>query len=108
MAGAQADSTAQVTDLTVEGDTVHGVLVNKSSQTLRDVRMVIRRAWLWNDERKPGSDNPGSSEFFTFPGEVPPGGSTPFTHKLKAGKTTRSDGKFVTSAEVLSFTLVGP
>lgn len=103
----QADSIVQVTNLKVEGETVQGLLVNKSSQTLRDVRVVVRNAWIWSDERNPGTENPGSSEFFTFPGEIPPGGSAPFTHRLKAARSTRSDGKFVTSAEVLSYVLVG-
>lgn len=101
-----ADRMVQVDDIRVEGNTVHGVIANKSPQTLRDVRLVIRHAWLWKDERNPGSDNPSRSEFYSFAGEIPGGRSAPFTYRLKDMPRARQDGKFETSAEVMSYTLV--
>lgn len=104
----QADSTAEVRDVRVEDDTVHGTLVNKSSKSLRDVRLLIRHAWLWKTERSPGNSNPGRSEFYSFPGEIAAGASAPFTYHLERLDAPRGEGKFMTSAEIMSYTLVGP
>ncbi len=101
------DNTVAVQNLRVDGDTVHGTLSNKSSKSLRDVRLVIRHAWLWNNERKPGTDNPGRAEFYSFPGEISGGASAPFKYRLKQPPAPRGDGKFMTSAEVMSYTIVG-
>ncbi len=103
----QADDAVEVQSLRVKGDIVQGVLANKSSKNLRDVRLVIRHAWLWKNERNPGTNNPGRAEFFAFPGEITGGGSAPFQYRLKAPPPPRGDGKFITSAEVMSYTLVG-
>lgn len=106
-AASQTGQVVEVQGVSVEGNTVNGVLVNRSSKTLRDIRLVVRHAWLWKNERNPGNDNPGRAEFFSFTGDIAPGTSAPFTYRLKSAPAPRGDGKFVTSAEVTSYALVG-
>ena len=103
----QVDHTVVVRDVQVQDSAVSGVIVNNSSRLLRDVKVIIRHAWTWKNERHPGDDNPGRAEYFTIPGEVAPGGSLPFTYRLNQPLPKRTDGHFVTSASVISFTEVG-
>lgn len=103
---AAASRAVDVRDVTVENNTVTGLLVNTSTQALRDVRLVIRNAWLWKDERNPGSNNPSYAEPYSFPGEVAIGASVPFSYRLKSAAHSRTDGKFMTSVEVVSYSLV--
>jgi hypothetical protein len=105
--GEQVAQTAIVRDVKVRDSTVSGVIVNKSPRVLRDVKLMIRHAWLWKNERHPGDDNPGRAEYYTVPGEVAAGGSLPFTYHLEQPLPERTDGHFVTSADVISFTEVG-
>ncbi len=102
-----ASRAVDVRDVTVEGNTVNGLLVNTSARGLRDVRLVIRNAWLWKDERNPGSNNPSYAEPYSFPGEIAAGASVPFSYRLKSSAHSRTDGKFMTSVEVVSYSLVG-
>jgi len=105
--GVVASQSVEVKDVRFDGDTVHGELVNKSSRALRDVHLVIRNAWLWKDERKPGANNPSRSEFYSLPGEIAAGARVPFSYRMKGVGPARNDGKFVTSVEVVSYSLVG-
>jgi hypothetical protein len=105
VSGQQADAVT-VKDMPADNGVVAGVVVNNSRQVVRDVKLLIRNAWLWNNERHPGAVNPGNAEFFTVRGEIPPGASLPFTYRTPP-LPQRSDGHFITSAEVVEFTQVG-
>src|SRR5690242_3810769 len=96
-----------VRDVQLRDGTVSGVIVSTSPRPLRDVKVMIRHSWLWKNERHPGGDKPGRAEQVIVPGEVPPSGSLPFTFALKAPLPQRTDGTFVTSAEITAFTEVG-
>jgi hypothetical protein len=87
--------------------TVSGTLVNRSSRPLRDVQLVVRYSWIWKNERSPGKDNPGRSDFYTVFGDIPPGGSLRFTYHPKKRLPRRSDGTFEISAQVVGFTEIG-
>ena len=64
-----------VRDVSVDDDgTVAGTVVNNSGKLLRDVRLMIRRSWLWKDEFHPGKDDPSRTEYFTLQQDIPPGG----------------------------------
>jgi hypothetical protein len=52
--------------LTKDGN-VSGEIHNRSSRTLRDVELLIRHTWFWNNEFKPGKDDPGGSVYYTVP-----------------------------------------
>jgi len=102
--GRQAEVAVQ--DLRVGDGVVSGMVVNNSARVVRDVKLLIHNAWLWKDERHPGPVSPGNAEFYTVSGEIQPGGSLPFTYRLPP-LPRRTDGHFVTSANVVEFTQVG-
>ena len=96
-----------VTDLSVDDGAVSGVLVNKSRRLVRDVRLLIRNAWVWKNERYPGNNNPGRAEYYAVPDAILPGESLRFTHAPSSPLPERHDGHFDTSVEVVGFAEVG-
>lgn len=103
----EAAQTIVIKDLTVHEGSVSGTVVNKSSATVRGVELLLRQAWLWNNERHPGTDSPGRTLPFTLRGDVAPNASAPFTFQTPP-LPQRSDGRFVTTMDVTGFTEVGP
>jgi hypothetical protein len=103
----EAARTIVINDLTVHEGSVSGTVVNKSSATVRGVELLLRQVWQWKDERHPGSDSPGRALPFTLGGDVAPNASAPFTFNTP-GLPERSDGRFVTTMEVIGFSEVGP
>ena len=99
----------EVRDVRAQPDEVSGVLVNLSSNPVRNVQVRIDRSWLWKNERHPGADkdNPGRSVVYAVPGELPPGGSLPFTYRPDSTLPQRSDGSFETSVSVVGLEQVG-
>ncbi len=92
----------------MQGDTVTGVVSNAGRHPVRDVQMQITYVWLWNNERHPGSDNPGRTDIYTLPGEIPTGGSQTFTYRPATPLPHRTDGHFAPSVNVTGFTEVVP
>ena len=92
-----------VPNVTVQEGTVSGELVNKSSRPLRDVQLLIRYTWLWNNEFHPGKDDPGMAVYYTVEQEIPPGGTASFTYKPSFPSPSRSDGHFETTVSVAGF-----
>lgn len=92
-----------VRDGRVDSDQVSGVLVNRSSEGVHHVRILVTSSWLWANERHPGAaeDNPGHAAFYTVPGEIPPGGQLSFTHRGTPPLPRRSDGHCETSVSVV-------
>lgn len=103
----QASAVVDIRDVKTDGGRVSGTLVNRSSRPVRNVQLVIRYAWLWRNERAPGKDNPGRSDFYTVAGEIAPGGSLPFTYRPARPLPKRSDGTFDVSSQVVAFTEIG-
>jgi hypothetical protein len=103
----EAETTVSVRDIKASHDMVSGSIMNSSHRPLREVRLLIRHAWLWKNERHPGYDNPGRTERYVFSTEVPAGGSAPFTYMITPPLPDRNDGHFVTTVEVVGFTEVG-
>ncbi len=99
----QVAQTIVINDLTVREDSVSGVVVNTSSARIRGVQLLLRQAWLWNDERHPGTDSPGRTLPVTLHTDVDPNGSAPFTFQTPP-LPRRFDGRFVTTMDILSFT----
>jgi hypothetical protein len=94
----------EVRDVRVQPDEVSGVLVNLSSNLVRNVRVQVNYSWLWENERHPGpdKDNPGRSVVYAVPGEIPPGGRLPFTYRPDSALPQRSDGSFETLVSIVS------
>ena len=99
----------EVRDVRGQPDEVSGVLVNLSSNPVRNVQVQIDRSWLWKNERHPGANenNPGRSVVYAVPGEIPPGGRLSFTYRPDSTLPQRSDGSFKTSVSVVSLEQVG-
>lgn len=107
LSGREVVDIVDVADVTVRDGAVSGVLINRSSRVLRDVRLLIRHAWVWKDERQPGEDNPGFAAYYVVRDTILPGGRLRFTHTPSSPLPRRTDGHFETSVEVVGFEEVG-
>ena len=107
VAASEARAVLEVTNVRVEGERITATLVNSSSSLVKDIQLVIRHAFLWNDERNPGTDNPGRTEYYLVLGEVEPNGTLAFEYRPDPPLPNRDDGTFKTSIEVAGFTEVG-
>jgi hypothetical protein len=87
---------------------VSGEVFNRSSHTVRDVQLFIRYTWLWDNETKPGSADPGTSTYYVLAKEIPAGGRLPFTFKPSPPLPNVSGGRFETSVAIAGFTEVMP
>jgi hypothetical protein len=87
---------------------VSGQVINHSNHTMRDVQLFIRYTWLWDNETKPGKDDPGASTYYTLPKEIPPGASAALNFKPSTPLTKAAGGHFETSVAVAGFTEVIP
>lgn len=106
MSAADANPEVEVTNVGSENGVISGVVINRSPEPVRDVRVLIDHVWYWNNERHPGDFSPGRSEFYTIQGAIPPGGSLPFRFE-SSPLPQRADGHFETMAHVTEFTQIG-
>ena len=86
---------------------VTGVLTNRSSKELRDIRLLIHHTWLWKNEMKPGDDSPGRVDYYTVRSPLPPNGRLEFTYHPEPPLPDRDDGHFETSVDVVGWTEIG-
>jgi len=91
-----------VEDIAVRGQTVSGRVVNRTARPLRNVGLTIRSIWLWNNEKSPGSDDLSRSIVHRVEGEIPPGGSVPFSYS-SLPVASRTDGRYETKVSVSEF-----
>jgi hypothetical protein len=92
----------EVRDVHARDGTVSGTIMNRSPARVRDVRLVIRHLWLWNDEFHPGTDDPSRADYFTVPDEIPPGGRVDFTYRPASPLPEGRAGRFETDVRVAS------
>ena len=90
----------------MEGGEVSGVVVNNSRQTLRDVQLQILYSWRWNNEYKPGKDDPGTASYYVLKQEIPPGQTMRFDYKPSPPFAPRVDGQFDITVKVVGFAQV--
>ena len=95
-----------VEKVSVTDGSVSGEVINHSKNALRDVQLLIRYIWLWDNETKPGRNDPSVSFYYNLPGEITPGGRAPFTFKPSQSFAKASGGHFETSASVAGFSEV--
>ena len=95
-----------VEKVSVTDGSVSGAVINQSKNTLRDVQLLIRYIWLWDNETKPGKNDPSASFYYNLPGEIPPGGRASFTFKPAQPLAKASGGHFETSASIAGFSEV--
>lgn len=92
--------------VSVADGSISGTVINQSKNTLRDVQLLIRYIWLWDNETKPGKNDPSMSFYYNLPGEIPPGGRSSFTFKPSQPLAKASGGQFETSASIAGFSEV--
>jgi hypothetical protein len=106
--GAQAASGVTVRNVVLSGGGVTGVVANESPYVVKNVQVLVRYIWHWNDERNPGDDSPGRSDYATVLGEIPPGSALNFKNVPNPPLPLyRADGHFTAEAHVVGFTQVG-
>jgi hypothetical protein len=94
--------------LSVQEGVVSGDIYNRTSHTIRDVQLFIRYTWLWDEEFKPGKDDPGTSIYYTLPREIPAGGRLPFTYSPSPPLPKASGGRFETTVAIAGYAEVIP
>jgi hypothetical protein len=104
----EAGRIVAIDKLSVQDGAVAGEIHNRSSRTVRDVQLFVRHTWLWNNEFKPGTDDPGTSAYHTVAGDIPPGGRMPFKYTPSPPLPKRADGYFVTTVLIAGYTEVIP
>jgi hypothetical protein len=94
--------------MTTEEGEVSGELVNHSKQTLREVRLQILYSWRWENEHRPGRDDPGRATYYVLDKEIPAGQTVRFNYKPSPPLPAREDGQFDISVKVAGFAQVFP
>ena len=108
VSGQTAASKLELRGVEVGSDgSITGTVVNSSGVLIKDVELLVSHAWSWSDERHPGEDSPGRASYIHVPGEIAANGSLPFSYTPDPPLMNRSDGRFLTTAAVRSFTEVG-
>ena len=83
---------------------ITGEIVNHSSHRVRDVELLIRHIWHWNNEFRPGANPPGAADYYTVTAEIPSGATELITYRVLSLLPARSDGYFETVVTVAGFT----
>jgi len=85
---------------------VAGVIENNSNVDVRNVQLLVRYTWHWNNEFQPGpeSQNPGRAYFYTVRGSIPAGTFEEFSFEPPKPLTHRTDGHFETTVQIAGFT----
>jgi hypothetical protein len=104
----QASQAVSIRNPSVKDGVVSGELLNNSSRTIRDVQLLVRSTWLWNNEMRPGADSPGDAVYYTVEGDIPPGGSKPFTYRPASPLPSRPDGHFEVAVSIAGFAEIIP
>lgn len=94
--------------IAVANGTVSGEIHNRGPYSVREVELLIRYTWLWEDERNPGKIDPGTSTYHTLTTEVRAGGNLPFTFTPSPPLPKVSGGRYEISVTVAGFAQVIP
>lgn len=94
-------------DVVIKDGVISGKLVNKSSRPIRDVELLIRHLWIWNNEFRPGEDNRSQAEYYTVKTVIDPGKAIPFRYEFPRPPSS-ADGYFLTTVSVAGFTEIIP
>jgi hypothetical protein len=94
--------------IAVANGTISGEIHNRGPYSVREVQLLIRYTWLWDDERNPGKFDPGTSNYHTLATEVPAGGNLPFTFTPSPPLAKVLGGRYQISVTVAGFAQVIP
>lgn len=102
LSSSEARHAPAVRNVTMRGNVITGEVVNQLPDRVRDVELLIRQIWHWDNERRPGANPPGEAVYHVVAAEIPSGAIERFTHELSP-LPSRSDGYFETVVTVASF-----
>jgi hypothetical protein len=97
-----------IQEVSQQGDRVAGVIANLSDRPIRDVRLQVVFSWLWADEHRQGTEDPGFAATEIIHAEIPPRGHVTFGYKYPSADTTRRDGTFLVDAKIVGYRVVEP
>ena len=97
-----------VEKLVVTNGTVSGEVINRSVRLIRSVQLFIRYTWLWDEETKPGKQDPSWSSYYNLREEIKPGGRIAFTFQPASPLAKASGGHYEPSVSVAGFTEIVP
>ena len=103
----QPPQAVTIRSVKVQDGAVSGEVANSSPNVIRDVQLLVRYTWLWKNEMKPGEDNRSDAVFYSVEGEIPPGGSKPFTYR-PSSPMKEDAGRYEVSVKVAGFTQLVP
>ncbi len=102
----EVERTLTLENLSVQNDRVAGVIVNRSSQRVRDVRLRVVFSWLWADEHRQGTDDPSFAVTEVVRDEIPPQGNLTFGYSYPAAMIVRGDGRFLVDVRIIGFSAI--
>jgi len=105
---AEITAVLAIEKLSVQEGVVSGDIYNRTSHTIRDVQLFIRHTWLWDEEFKPGKDDPGTSIYYTLSKEIPASGRLSFNYSPSPPLPKASGGRFETTVAIAGYTEVIP
>jgi len=106
-----ADDTARILaieKIAVRDGMISGEVRNKSGHAVRDVQLLIRYIWLWNDELNPGKVDPSTSTYFTLNQTIDPGVKIGFDYKPSPPLPKIAGGHFDTTVTIAGFAEIIP
>ena len=92
-----------VENLQFDNGAINGEIVNRTQHRLEQVEPQVTYNWLWRNEFKPGADSPGWVGQLTVPATLAPGERYAFHYAPEQPLTTRDDGRFAPSVDVVSY-----
>lgn len=104
----QAGESIEIRNLKYDVGVISGEIVNHSRYEVRNVELLIRNIWQWKNEFQPGSDDLGTASYYTVEGMIPAGATAPFTYRVRATPTVRTDGQHETVVSVVGFSEIIP
>jgi hypothetical protein len=104
LSGSEALHAPALRNVEMRDNVMTGEIVNQSSHRVRDVELLIRQIWHWNNEFRPGANPPGAADYYTVTAEIPSGGTELITYRVLSLLPARSDGYFETVVTVAGFT----
>jgi len=97
----QLGSAVPVQNVSFDGTSVVGDVVNRTGYTIGDLRLVAADSFRWANERSPGTDDPSRATTITVPGPIPPDARVTVRAPLSP-RPPRADGYFVPRMHVVS------
>jgi len=107
VAPGSSDESVTLSDIKVTNQLVTGALTNNSNHVVDNVHLLVHHSFLWKNERNPGRNNPSRTEYYRVAKPIPAGATMSFEYRPNPPLPKRSDGTFMTTVEVVSFTEIG-